>query len=327
MQAEIDRRPARSWPGRFLGWAVLFLVLALPFALGNYGVALATEILIFAIFAMSLDIVLGYTGLPSFGHAAFFGIGAYTTVILAATYGVSVWIGIPLGILLSIVLATIIGYFSVRSAGIAFLMVTMAASQLLYSVALRWRDVTGGTDGIGGIPTPSLAGLSLGSPTTMYGLIAAMFLVSLWLLRRLIASQLGHTFVGIRENEQRMQAIGYPVARYKLLSFVIGGAFAGLAGGLYGTFNGFISTDALHWSMSGDVLVMVVVGGAGTLLGPAIGAAVLLLAKYLISSYVGPWLLVVGLIFIACVLTFREGIYGYFLKIYRRRMNAEGVAS
>lgn len=282
----------------------------LPMMAGTYVLQLASEVLIFAIFAMSLDLILGYTGLLSFGHAAFFGLGGYTLAILGAMFDVDPWLGLGCGVVVATLGAAFVGFFCVRVSGIPFLMLTMAFAQLLFSVAVRWRDVTGGTDGLAAPDRPLLLGASLDEAGTMYGVVVVAFLASFILLRHVLASPLGHSFVGIRENEARMRAIGYQTRRYKLVAFAIGGAFAGLAGGLYAIFNNFISPDALHWSASGDVLIMVTLGGAGTLVGPVIGTAAFLLLKYLVSAESRHWMLIIGLVFIACVMFFPRGIWG-----------------
>jgi branched-chain amino acid transport system permease protein len=302
-------------------------LIILPLMFGRYGISLATEILLFAMVAMSLDLLLGYTGMPSLGHAAFFGLGTHFVVVLGVHYGVNAWIGVGFGVIAAAAFAAVVGFLSVRTAGVTFLMLTMAFSQLLYSISLRWRSMTGGTDGIGGLSRPTVAGFSLDGAIPMYVVVVLFFILSYVFLRRLIDSPLGHAFVGIRANEDRMRAIGYPVHLYKVLSFVISGAFGGLAGGLYGIFNGFVSADVLHWSLSGDILIMVVIGGTGTLIGPAVGAAVLLLAKYLISSYIESWMLVVGAVFIACVLGFRDGIYGSLANLFRRLIEIPRASS
>lgn len=284
--------------------------LLLPFIFGGYFLYFATEVLIFAIFAMSLDILLGYTGLMSFGHAAFFGVSAYAVIILGADYGVSLWLGFIAGIVTAVIAAAAIGFFCVRVKGIPFLMLTMAFSQLIYSAALKWRDFTGGSDGIGGVSRPNLFSWSLYNSNVMYVVALGFFLATFFALKRLVDSPLGRSFIGIRENEMRMRAIGCPTQQYKLLSFIISGAFAGLAGGLYALFNSFISPDAVHWAMSGDVLLMVTLGGVGSLVGPVLGAAAFLGLKYFISSTTQHWLLIIGIIFITCVLFFPRGIYG-----------------
>jgi branched-chain amino acid transport system permease protein len=295
---------------RLTALLVLVAMIAFPFFVSSYPRQLVAEIYIFAIFAMSLDLLLGYTGLMSLGHAAFFGLGAYTVTILAAQFDVNAWIGVVAGIGVAGLGAAIIGFFCVRTTGISFLMLTLAFSQLIYSVALKWRDLTGGSDGIAMPDRPSFFGLSLSDSLTLY-LMALLFFVLAYLgLRRLLQSPLGRAFVGIRENEPRMLAIGYRTRAYKLLSFVIAGSFAGFAGGLYAIFNTFISPDAMYWTASGDVLIMVMLGGAGTLIGPVIGTGLFLLMKNVVSSYSEHWMLIIGVVFITCVMFFPGGIWG-----------------
>jgi branched-chain amino acid transport system permease protein len=293
-----------------IGLAAVGALLAYPIFTSDYPRRLVTEIYIVAIFAMSLDLLMGYTGLMSLGHAAFFGLGAYAVVILSVYLQVEIWLGLISGVVVSAAAAAGIGFFCVRSTGVTFLMLTLAFSQLVFSAASKWRGLTGGTDGIGITSKPNFLFWNLSNSRAMYYVALAFFLACYWGFRRLTDSPLGHVFVGIRENEWRMLAIGYPVRAYKLLSFTIGGAVAGVAGGLYAIFNGFISPDALHWSSSGDVLIMVMLGGTGTLIGPSIGAGVFLLMKNLISSYSEHWMMIIGAVFIACVLFFRGGAWG-----------------
>lgn len=293
----------------------LFICLALGVGLvpllGPYISGLVVEVLVFAIFAMSLNLLIGYTGLLSLGHAAFFGVGAYSVVLLGVHLGLNGWIALVLAVIISALAATIIGFFCVRVGGITFLMLTMAFSQLLYAISIRWRDVTGGTDGIGNFARPSVFGISLDDRTALYYIIAFAFLITVFGLHRLVHSPLGSILIGIRENEGRMRAIGYPVQRFKLLCFAIAGAVAGLAGGLYAFFAAFVSSDTLHWSLSGDGIIMVILGGAGTVFGPAVGATLFLLLKNLVSSQFEYWLLVVGAVFILCVMFLRQGVWGY----------------
>ena len=300
------------------GYALLVAALAAMPLAGNYVLGLVAEVLIFAIFAMSLDLLIGYTGMISFGHAAFFGLSAYAVVTLGVHLGVNGWIGMLAGVVLSALGALIIGFFCIRVTGIPFLMLTMAFSQLLFSVSVKWRDVTGGTDGIGGFQRPDLFGWSLDERMVLYYVTAAGFLFAFWFLRKLIASPLGSIFIGIRENELRMRTIGYPVQRYKLIAFVIGGAVAGLGGALYAFFNGFVSSDILHWALSGDAIVMVILGGTGTIVGPVIGAAVFLLLKNFVSSHHEYWMMWVGIAFILCVMFLREGIWGALVRYLPR---------
>jgi branched-chain amino acid transport system permease protein len=294
---------------------VLMALLVLPFLMTDYPRALISEIFIFAIFAMSLDLLLGFTGLMSLGHAAFFGLGAYAVAVLGAQFGINAWLGVAAGIAVAGCGAALIGFFCVRTAGIPFLMLTLAFSQLVFSVALKWRDVTGGSDGIAIAERPRFFGYDLSHSLVMYFMALSFFALTYWGLRRLLNAPLGHAFVGIRENEQRMMAIGYPTRAYKLLSFTIAGAIAGLAGGLYAIFNGFISADAVYWTASGDILIMTMLGGAGTLIGPALGAAIVLLMKNVVSSYSDHWLAIIGVTFICCVMFFPGGLWGSLQKV------------
>ncbi len=304
---------------------VLAALAVLPFLLGDYPRALVAEIFIFAIFAMSLDLLLGFTGLMSLGHAAFFGLGAYAVAVLGVQFGLNAWLGVAAGVVIAGAGAALIGFFCVRTGGIPFLMLTLAFSQLVFSVALKWRDVTGGSDGMAIAEQPGFFGFSLSKSLVMYFMALSFFALTYWGLRRLLNSPLGHAFVGIRENEQRMLAIGYPTRAYKLISFTIAGAIAGLAGGLYAIFNGFISSDAVYWTSSGDILIMTMLGGAGTLIGPAIGAAVFLLMKNVASSYSEHWLSIIGVTFICCVMFFPGGLWGTLQKVEWRRARQMSV--
>jgi len=315
MRPETARIGSALRAGRFAILAVLAVTACIPAFHSNYLNAIATEIMIFAVFAMSLDLLIGYTGLLSFGHAAFFGIGAYTVMIANIQFGVSPWIGIPLGMILASVAAFVTGYFCLKATGLAFLMLTMAFSQLAFSVAVKWRAVTGGTDGLVGLQKPSIFGWSLSNPTAMFYLALVVLVVSYFILRRLVNSPFGHVLIGIRENESRMRAIGFPVRLYKLAIFVIGGAFAGLAGGIYAIFNGYISPDAFSWTASGDPIIMIVLGGIGTLVGPVIGAAILLLLKQIVSGYTEYWLFIIGVTFVICVSFFPKGIVGRIVNL------------
>jgi branched-chain amino acid transport system permease protein len=300
--------------------AVLLALLVLPFLMTDYPRALVSEIYIFAIFAMSLDLLLGFTGLMSLGHAAFFGLGAYAVAVLGVQFGINAWLGVVAGVVIAGCGAALIGFFCVRTAGIPFLMLTLAFSQLVFSVALKWRDVTGGSDGIAIAEKPSYFGFDLSNSLVMYFMALSFFTLAYWGLRRLLNAPLGHAFVGIRENEQRMAAIGYPTRAYKLISFTIAGAIAGLAGGLYAIFNGFISADAVYWTASGDILIMTMLGGAGTLIGPAVGAAIVLLMKNVVSSYSEHWLAIIGVTFICCVMFFPGGLWGALRTLPWRRV-------
>jgi branched-chain amino acid transport system permease protein len=301
----VDKESRKRRPPYLSG---IVIVLALVPVFGSYACSLGTEALIFAIAAMGLDVLIGFTGLVSFGHAAFFGVGAYATVIVGLSG--SVWLGAAAGIVLATTAALIIGIFCVRSSGPAFFMLTLAFGQLLYALAMKWRALTGGSDGIGGLHRPELLGVSLADPSVMYWFVLAGFIVVFVTLRHLVRSQLGHSLVGVKENETRMRAMGYSTYTLKLISFTIAGAVGGIAGGLWGLFSGYVSPDSLSWGASGGLLLMTVLGGTGTLMGPAVGAGIFLIMKNWVSSHSDHWLLILGVTFIACVMFFRRGVYG-----------------
>jgi branched-chain amino acid transport system permease protein len=293
------------------GWG-LFLVMALvPFVMSLYYVNILTEILILAVFAVSLNILVGQTGLVSLGHAAFFGAGAYATGIVASNISANVFLTILVGMLVAAVLALLIGLLSIKAHGFYFLMLTLACSQMVYSIIYQWKDVTGGSNGLSGISTPILFGsFELSNPVLIYYFILVVVGILLFLINRFLHSPLGYVFIGIRENEQRMKSNGYNTVFYKNLSFLLAGTLGGLAGSLYVIFNGFISPTDVYWTMSGSVLIMVLIGGAGTLWGPVIGAAFIVLMETIISSYTENWMMIIGIIFILFTIFAPKGIIG-----------------
>jgi branched-chain amino acid transport system permease protein len=278
---------------------------------------------------MSLDLLLGYTGLPSLGHAAFFGLGAYLTAYLTSRSDLALGltdnllVTVPVVILGSALLALMIGFFALRTTGLYFLMITLAFAQMLYSIAIRWSSVTGGSDGLAGVPRPSLGigpvVYTFDSRESFYFLVLALFLLSWWVLSRLGRSPFGWALRGIRENEPRMRALGYHTFRNKIGAFIVAGVFAGLAGMLMAFFFRHVSPDTLYWTTSGQVLVMVIIGGAGTLSGPILGAAIVRLLPHLVSSYTDRWQTLVGLVFILFVLFTPQGIIGLWRGLRRRR--------
>ena len=290
---------------------------SVPLWAPRFWIYIATQALIFAIFAMSLDLLLGYAGLASFGHAAFYGVGAYACALVALRHVDGLLPLLLVGALASALVAVPIGALSLRTTGIYFLMLTLAFAQMLWGLAVNWTALTRGTDGLIGIPRPTLPGLDLLS-VTLYER-GPFFLLTLFiavlvflLLEALTRSPFGRTLEGIRENERRMRALGFPTFRYRLAVFVIAGAIAGVAGSLAAMSNGYATPDLLYWTGSGLVLVAVVVGGSRSLIGPVLGAFLVLVAQLGLSTYIDRWELLLGSLFIAFVLFLPRGLAGIF---------------
>jgi len=302
-------------------WIVGAIVLAgVPLVLSPYYVGLVVHMMVFALFAMSLDLLLGYAGMPSLGHAAYFGVAAYATGLLALKAGWSVWFALPAGIVLAILTAVVFGLLALRTRGSYFLMITLALSQVLWGIAFGWRSLTGGDDGLPDVPRPNLPlPWSMSDNTPFYYFVLLFFLVGAFVLVRIVVSPFGYALRGIRESESRMLALGYDVWRYKLAAFVVGAAFAGLAGCLYVYFNRFVSPDYVHVVRSAEVLLMVILGGAGTLVGPAIGATLIVLLENLISTYTERWVTVLGIIYVLVALLAPNGLAGLIAGARKER--------
>ena len=222
------------WRAPLLLAAAGALALALPYVLTPYYLGLVVKMLIFALFAMSLDLLIGYTGMASLGHAAYFGLSAYATGLVALKLGWTLWLALPAGLLASALAATLFGMLALRTRGSYFLMITLALSQLMWGIAFGWRSLTGGDDGLPDVPRPRLGGgLSLADGVSFYFFVLLLVALSSWILYRIVSSPFGYCLRGIRESETRMLALGYNVWRYKFAVFVLGGVFAGLAGVLY----------------------------------------------------------------------------------------------
>ncbi|MCV0438905.1 MAG: branched-chain amino acid ABC transporter permease [Hydrogenophaga sp.] len=320
---------------RYTGALYGVLLLALIFAphAGAYPVLLM-KLMCFALFAASFNLLLGYTGLLSFGHAAFFGAAAYVTGHVVKVWGLTPELGLLAGVLIGGVLGWVFGMLAIRRQGIYFAMITLALAQMVYFFALQAR-FTGGEDGLQGVPRGSLFGaLELGSDTTMYYLTLTIVVAALALIWRIVNSPFGQVLKGIKENEPRAISLGYDVARFKLLAFVLSAALAGLAGSLKTLILGFATLTDVHWSTSGSVVLMTLVGGLGMFSGPLVGAAVIValenklgeLGATLASVFQVEWFrslgesvtIVTGLIFVLCVLAFRRGVMGELESLLRR---------
>ena len=314
------RRMPRS-SGLAMLWSMGVIVLVtLPLILPPYYVGLVVKMMVFALFAMSLDLLLGYAGMPSLGHAAYFGMGAYTTGLLALKAGSTVWFALPAGIAMAALTSIVFGLLALRTRGSYFLMITLALSQVLWGIAFGWRSLTGGDDGLPEVPRPNLSlSWSMSDNTPFYYFVLLFFVVGTVLLVRIVASPFGYVLRGIRESETRMLVLGYDVWRYKLVAFVVAAAFAGLAGCLYVYFNRFVSPDYVHVVRSAEVLLMVILGGAGTLLGPAVGAMLIVLLENLISTYTERWVTVLGIIYVLVALLAPNGIAGLIASLRKQR--------
>jgi branched-chain amino acid transport system permease protein len=301
--------------------AVVAAVAVLPLVVRH---AIATEIWIFAIFGLGLNLLLGYTGLLSFGQATFFGSAGYVAGWLLKHHDVPVLVVLVVGLLIGAVSAAAVGYLCVQRSGLYFIMLTFALNQMFYFTAYQWTTVTGGEDGMPGIPRPPLFGLNLNGTLTYYVFVAVLFLLALGVMQRIVESPLGVILQSIRENEVRAQAIGYDANRFKLLAFVIGGAFSGVAGVLYAMLFGIMPLEAIGFVFSGNVVFATLIGGSGSLYGPIIGSFVFIWLSESVSVVWQRWPLLLGVAFVIVVLFFRGGVVEAWdrLLAWRRRRAA-----
>jgi branched-chain amino acid transport system permease protein len=307
---------------RVASLGALIVLAALPWMLARHQLSILTDLLIFGLFALSLDLIMGYTGMVSFGHAAYFGLGAYGSALLLIHWGPPVPVALVGGAALAAVVAAPVGWFSTRATGIYFAMLTLAFAQLLYTVAYKWRDLTGGSDGIAGVPKTTLfwGGPSLATPTAFYFLVTTCVVLSLLACRALVRSPFGRALQAIRENERRFTSLGQDPRPFKVVVFVVAAFFAGLAGALFAPFRGFASPEVMFWVLSGQALMMIITGGIGTLIGPVIGAMVFILIQEVLSSYTEHWMIFAGLVFVLMVIFLPGGLVG----TARRWMEARG---
>ncbi|MCX7368818.1 MAG: branched-chain amino acid ABC transporter permease [Alphaproteobacteria bacterium] len=278
------------------------------------------KLLCFALFACAFNLLIGYVGLTSFGHAAYFGMGGYIAAHSAKVWGLTPEISILIGALLAGVQGAIFGWVAIRRQGIYFAMITLALAQMIYFLCLQ-APFTGGEDGIQAVPRGHLFGfISLAPDMNMYWFVAAVFVLCFLLIHRIVHSPFGQVLKAIRENEPRTTSLGYRTDDYKLVAFILSATIAGVAGGTKSLVFGIATLTDVHWSMSGEVLLMTLVGGLGTVFGPMIGAAVIVAMQNYLAE-MGAWVTVIqGVIFIACVLAFRRGIVGEIGNLLRVRL-------
>jgi branched-chain amino acid transport system permease protein len=295
-------------------------VLVLPFIVRP---AIAAEIWIFAMFGLGLNLLLGYTGLLSFGQSTFFGSAAYVAGWLLKNYGINVFLALGIGTGVGALSALVVGYLCVQRSGLYFIMLTFALNQLFYFTAYQWTSVTGGEDGMPGIPRPAMPGIDFQDPMVYYAFVSLLFLGSLWLMKRIVESPLGTILQAIRENEVRAEAVGYNVPRFKLLAFVIGGAFSGLAGVLYAMLFGIVPLEAISFVFSGNVVFATLIGGSGSLYGPIIGSFVFIWLSESMSTMWARWPLLLGLAFVFVVLFLRGGVVEAWNKFFAWRFSKQ----
>ena len=299
--------------------AAFLVLLVLPPFLPTYWLSILMQMLIFGILAMSLDVLMGYTGLASFGHCAYFGTSAYMVAILSTRYHVGALGCILAAILAAIVIAALFGLITSHTEGPHFLMITLALGMTVFGLAYRWVSMTGGDNGIAGIYRPEWGlPFSLDEPIVFYYLVLLVFLSVLFSLYIFIHSPFGRSLLGIRESEARMRNLGYNTWLHKYLAFVVAGGFSGVSGILWAYYNGFVSPMDVELTASFEVFLMVIMGGPGTLIGPAIGAGIIVFLKNFLSAYTERWLLVIGAVYILTILYAPGGLGGLVARLVQK---------
>ena len=285
--------------------------------------ALATQIIIWGLFALGYNVCLGYTGMLSFGHAAYFGVGAYTTGIVLIRLWENVWFGLLSGLVMGAVTAIVLGYLCIKRRGIYFAMLTLAFAQLLYFIAFQWVDLTGGDNGLRNIPAVplTLPGISIDidDPLRFYFFVLFFVVLALLVLNRILQSPFGHVLQAVRENEPRARSCGYETSNVRWLAFILSGTISGLAGGLYALYLHFVGIESLYWITSGQVVMITLLGGMGSFIGPFIGAGVFLFLEDVLSALTANWMIFLGIIFVLCVLFFPSGVWGTIKELATRK--------
>lgn len=300
---------------RVVSLLLLAALVGLPWGLEAFGqefyIALATRVLIFALAATSLNLVLGFGGMFSLGHAAFFGIGAYVAALCLAAGLREALVAWPLAMVVAGLMAALVGWVSLRTRGVYFIMITLAFGQMAYYLVVSARS-WGGDDGLPLTGRMTLAGISLGGDSSLYFAALGCLVLVMVLLGRLVDARFGRVVQAIRENETRMEALGYPVMTYRLVCFALGGALAGLAGALLANLTGLASPNLLQWTQSGTLLVMVIIGGVGYLYGGVVGAVILLALEEVLAGFTLHWHIALGLLLLAVVMWAPKGVAALF---------------
>lgn len=315
-------KQVRQYLLRWAPYVVIGLIaIMLPPFVGAYIQGMIAKALIFGIFAMSLNLLLGYGGLFSLGHAAFFGVGGYTAGLLITRYGItSFWAILPVTLLVAVIFAAVLGIIALRLRGVYFLLVTMAFGELLYGITVKWRQMTGGSDGLVGIPYPELGlpGLTM-SATSYYYLVLVVAIACFFLMYKVVNSPFGQALQGIREDEERMQALGYNIWLHKYFAYIVAGVFAAIAGLLFAHANRFISPGHFGLGNSVVVMLMVIIGSTNVVFGPILGAAVIVFLEHFIGIVIPErWPMIMGCVFVLSVMFFRAGIGIYLADLWNK---------
>ena len=307
-----------------LGLVVLAAALLAPLAVGQFWMTLITQIYIYGLLALSVDLLLGHAGLYSLCHASFFAVAAYTTAILQARHGVPTLLAAPAGILAGTLLAILYGA-SVRTRGVYFILITIALGYIIWGAVYRWASFTGGDNGITNVPPPSIGSVTIASQTAYYYFVLAVVLFCALGYRILIRSPFGLSLRGIKASESRMRSLGYRTTKHLYVAFVISGAMASLAGVLYVYYNRFINPVAASFQISVEVSLMAIVGGSGTIIGPFLGSGIVLGLRNWVSSFFEFHAAVMGIVFIATILWAPHGIVGFFSRLRARGTKTKAV--
>jgi branched-chain amino acid transport system permease protein len=305
------------------GWLVLAVALAaVPWVVGEYYVNLTSQIFIAAIFAASLNLLVGYGGLPSLGHASWLGLAAYLSAWMSLKLGLGHWLTAPVALLATTLIACAFGWISLRATGLGFLMITLALSQVLWGTAYRWVSVTDGDNGLRGLTRPAPFGISLDSATSFYYFALAVTVVAIVLMAMFVASPFGAALRGTRDQPRRMGALGHAVWTVRWITFVYSGFWGAVSGLLFVYYNKYIHPASLSITSSAEALLGVIAGGSGTLAGPIVGAAIIMLLKNYVSAYIERWNMLMGFVFVLIVIFVPEGVVPGARRLLRRAMAA-----
>lgn len=301
------------------GWIILAIVLlGIPMGPGAFYVNLVSQIFVAAIFAASLNLLVGYGGLTSLGHASWIGLASYTSAWLYLKMGLGHWIAAPIALATTTLVACLFGWIALRATGLGFLMITLALSQVLWGTAYRWTSVTNGDNGLTGLTRPAPFGISLDSATAFYYFALVITVASIWMMAKFVNSPFGAALRGTRDQPRRMSALGYDVWLIRWVTFVYSAFWGAVAGLLYVYYNKYIHPTALSLTNSAEGLLGVIAGGSGTLAGPIVGAAIVVILKNYVSSYIERWNMLLGFVFVAIVIFMPDGLVPGLRRLWAR---------